>query len=185
LGFIQRDYSWSLKKNQDSKLSHYRLNDNYLRFYLKYINPNRTRISNEHFSYTSLGNLPAWDSIMGLQFENLVLANRKLLWKHLPLSPGDILNDNPFFQRKTVRTKGCQIDYLIQTRYNNLFVCEIKFSKNTIKSDVIDEVKEKISRLSLPRGFSCWPVLIHVNGVSDAVSDSGYFSHIIDFSSLL
>lgn len=185
LGFIQRDHSWSLKGQKESRLSHFRLSDNYLRFYLKYIDPNRTRIANEHFSYASLGNQPAWDSIMGLQFENLVIANRQLLWKHLPIASSDIVADNPFFQRKTSRTKGCQIDYLIQTRYNNLFVCEIKFSRNPIKTEVVDQVKEKISRISLPRGFSCWPVLIHVNGVSDAVENSGYFSHIIDFSSLL
>ena len=99
----------------------------------------------------------------------MVVASRKLVWKHLPFSAADIVNDNPYFQRKTIRTKGCQIDYLIQTRYNNLFVCEIRFSRNTIGEQIIEEMKEKISRLSLPRGFSCWPVFIHVNGVSDSV----------------
>jgi hypothetical protein len=177
LGFICRDYSWDIKGGQKSDSSHFRLSYNYLRFYLKYIEPKSGK--------RSLKNLPAWDSIMGLQFENLVVANRKLVWKQLPFSPDDIVNDNPFFQRKTKRRKGCQIDYLIQTRYNNLFICEIKFSRNLIGSEVIEEVKEKIARISLPRGFSCFPVLIHVNGVSDPVIESDYFSQIIDFSSLL
>ena len=184
LGFIRRDYSWSFKGGKESGLSRFRLSDNYLRFYLKYIEPHKAKIINERFFYTSLSRLPAWDTIMGFQFENLVIASRQLLWKHLPFSPADIVNDNPFFQRKTKRNKGCQIDYLIQTRYNALFACEIKFSKNMIQSDVIVQVKEKIARLSQPRGFSCWPVLIHVNGVSDSVINSGYFSQIIDFSSL-
>ncbi len=185
LGFIRRDYAWSLKETAESRLSHFRLSDNYLRFYLKYIEPNQAKILNHLFSHTSISALPGWDSIMGLQFENLVLASRIALWKQLPFSPADIVHDNPFFQRKTSRTKGCQIDYLIQTRYNNLFICEIKFSKNPITIDVIEEVKEKIARIKTPKGFSCWPVLIHVNGVHDAVVDSGYFSHIIDFASLL
>jgi len=185
LGFIRRDYSWVFKGAKKSGLSLFRLSDNYLRFYLKYIEPNREKIGYGHFSYAALSNLPGWDSILGLQFENLVIASRSLLWKYLPFSPNDVVNDNPFFQRKTLRAKGCQIDYLIQTRYNNLFVCEIKFSKNLIKSEVIDQVKEKIARLSIPRGFSCWPVLIHVNGVSESTIESGYFSQIIDFSSLL
>lgn len=185
LGFIRRDFSWSFKDGKDSRLSRFRLIDNYLRFYLKYIDPHQAKIANSHFSFARLGNLPAWDSIMGIQFENLVIASRQSLWKQLPFSPADIVNDNPFFQRKTTRTKGCQIDYLIQTRYNALFICEIKFSKHPIKPEVIDQVKEKITRISLPRGFSCWPVLIHVNGVSDSLADSGYFSQIIDFSSLL
>ena len=65
------------------------------------------------------------------------------------------------------------------------FVCEIKFSRNAIGTQVIEEVKEKIKRISLPRGYSFWPVLIHVNGVADAVVDSDYFCNIIDFSALL
>lgn len=185
LGFIRRDYSWALKTGRESQLSRFRLSDNYLRFYLKYIEPNQAKITNDHFSYTPVSTLPAWDSIMGLQFENLVIASRELIWGQLPFSPADIVNDNPFFQRKTTRVKGCQVDYMIQTRFNNLFICEIKFSRNILGPHVIEEMKEKIARISLPRGFSCWPVLIHVNGVSDAILESNYFSQIIAFSTLL
>jgi hypothetical protein len=42
-----------------------------------------------------------------------------------------------------------------------------------------------MSNISLPRGFSVTPILIHINGVSDAVLDQQYFSHIIDFSEML
>src|SRR5262249_40857300 len=38
-GFISQDYAWSLKDGQGLNLSTYRLSDNYLRFYLKYIAP--------------------------------------------------------------------------------------------------------------------------------------------------
>lgn len=100
-------------------------------------------------------------------------------------NPHDIVTDNPFFQRKTEKMAGCQIDYLIQTNYNTLFVCEIKFSKQEIKTNIITEVKEKLSRLSLPRGFACCPVLIHVNGVQDSVMDAEYFKACIDFSTIL
>ena len=65
------------------------------------------------------------------------------------------------------------------------FVCEIKLSRNAIGTQIIEEVKEKIKKLALPRGYSFWPVLIHVNGVTDAVIDREYFCKIIDFSSLL
>lgn len=36
-GFIKRDYTWNIATRQDSKLSMFRLSDNYIRFYLKYI----------------------------------------------------------------------------------------------------------------------------------------------------
>lgn len=181
-GFITRDYTWSVKSGKSSKLSHYRLSDNYLRFYLKQILPNRDRILRGHFAPSLL---VGWNAILGLQFENLILKNRSKIWEQLGLKASDIVADNPYFQTKTTTKQGCQIDYLIQTRFNTLFACEIKFSSHPIKSDILEEMKEKLGRLVLPKRFSCWPVLIHVNGVSDGVADSGYFSSIIDFSSLL
>ncbi|MBI5447403.1 MAG: hypothetical protein HY939_01570 [Gammaproteobacteria bacterium] len=36
-----------------------------------------------------------------------------------------------------------------------------------ISTSIIDEVKQKIDRLALPKNFSYRPVLIHVNGVKD------------------
>lgn len=183
-GFVSRDYTWRLNTGVESRLSHYRLSDNYLRFYLKYIEKNKGKIEHEHFDMRSLISLPGIESIFSLQFENLVLNNRKLIWQKLSIYGEEILSDNPFFQRKTIRGAGCQIDYLIHTRFNTLYICEIKFSKKEIGASVINEVKQKIDRLIAPKGFSYRPVLIHVNGVNDEVIESGFFSSIIDFSEL-
>ncbi len=46
-------------------------------------------------------------------------------------------------------------------------------------------MEKKLTSLLIPRGFSCRPVLIHVNGVSEEVVNSGFFSEIIDFSQAL
>ena len=184
-GFISRDYTWHLQSGIESRLSHYRLSDNYLRFYLKYIEKNQRKIEADHFDGRSIATLPGWDGMMSLQFENLVLKNRKQIWEMLHIYPEDILSDNPFFQRTTTKTPGCQIDYLIHTRFNTLYVCEIKFSKHEISKDIISEIQEKINRLKRPKGFSCRPVLIQVNGVADSVLESGFFYKIIDFSQLL
>ncbi len=183
--FVSRDYTWLIKSGKSSRLSVFRLSDNYLRFYLKFIFPNKDRIALDNFTDVSLSQLPNWNILMGLQFENLVLKNRKVIKKLLNLSPNDIISDNPFFQRKSTTKSGCQIDYLIQTRFNTLFACEVKFSQHEITNDIIQEMKEKIARLVLPKGFSCFPVLIHINGVSESVKDSGYFAEVIDFSTLL
>ena len=130
-------------------------------------------------------NFPGWRTMLSIQFENLVLKNRKKIWEILKIKSSDIVLDNPFFQRKTGVTSGCQIDYLIQTRFNTLFACEVKFSQTEINPSIIQEMREKLTRLSLPRRFSCWPVLIHVNGVEEGVLDRGYFTKVIDFSQLL
>ena len=184
-GFMSRDYTWHLKDGKVSRLSHYRLKDNYLRFYLKYVAPYRHRIIEDTYKSVSMSSFKHWDTFIGLQFENLVISNRKTILKELKIRFEDIVSDNPFFQRKTTNQKGCQIDYLIQTRFNTLFACEIKFSKHEISTEIINVMKERINRLKLPKGFSCWPVLIHVNGVHEKVEDAGYFSNIIDFSKFL
>lgn len=184
-GFVRRDFTWSIKHSEESSLSRYRLADNYIRFYLKYIEKNKIKITNKHFGQTSLTALPGFQSIMGLQFENLVLNNREFIWEKLKLYPEDIIVDNPYFQRPQLRMRGCQIDYLIQTKANVLYACEIKFSKQEIKTDIIDEMKKKLSHFYLPRGFSIMPVLIHVNGVNDRIVDAEYFSHLIDFTEAL
>lgn len=184
-GFIRRDFTWQIQTGRDAKLSQYRLSDLYLRFYLKYIAPNLTKIARGNYQFKSLAALPGWSVMMGLQFESLVLANRHVIFDALSLNPDDIVSENPYFQRATKRVPGCQIDYMIQTRFKTLFVCEIKFSEEPIRLKVIDEVQQKIDRIKAPRGFSCRPVLIHASEVSDALVARDYFAEIIDFSDAL
>ena len=66
-----------------------------------------------------------------------------------------------------------------------MYICEIKFSKNPVDSSVIKEVQKKIEALKVPKGYSCRPVLIHVNGVTDDIIDSDFFAAVIDFSTYL
>jgi AAA+ ATPase superfamily predicted ATPase len=183
--FITRDFTWHIKDGQISRLSQFRLSDNYLRFYLKYIARHKNKIISDNSYDVSIASLPEWTNIMGLQFENLVLKNRHIIKKILQLRSEDIVADNPFFQRKNTKQQGCQIDYLIQTRFNTLFACEIKFSKHEIKSDILEEMKNKLARLSTPKGFARLPVLIHVNGLNEHVLDKQYFTEVIDFGVLL
>lgn len=183
-GFVSRDYTWHLKRKITAKSSVYRLSDNYMRFYLKYIAPKRDLIQVNQYHAGVLSEMVGWSAMVGLQFENLVLNNRKWIQKALEIAPGTVEVDNPYFQKKTSKFKGCQVDYLIQTKTNVLYVCEVKFSRHPIKSDVLAEMQAKIASLHIPRGFSCLPVLIHVNGAHDAVLDAGYFFKVIDFSEL-
>jgi len=180
-GLIQRDFSWNLKTGKRSKTSRYRISDPYLKFYIRAILPYRSRIEAAQSPI-----LPDnWESLLGLQFENLVLNNRHLLHALLNIEPSEIIDANPYLQTQTSRQEGCQIDYLIETKFNTLFLCEIKFSKKELPVSVIQEVQEKVEKLKALRGFSIRPVLIHVNGVSEALSDSHYFSHMIDFAQFL
>jgi AAA+ ATPase superfamily predicted ATPase len=184
-GFIARDYTWHLKTSQISKLSKYRLKDNYLRFYLKYLQSHKAKIEKGIFNKSSLTSLSNWDIIMGLQFENLVLNSHLDVIRAIGIQPDELIFSNPFFQRHTARQPGCQIDYLIQTKFDTAYICEIKFSRSEIGLDIISEMTKKMKNLKLPRHFSYRPVLIHVNGVREEVKDSEFFSKIIDFGKFL
>lgn len=156
-----------------------------MRFYLKYIAPKYKLISKGQYKNRSLSSLSNWDTIIGLQFENLVLENRSQIADFLNIRAEDIVVDNPYIQRPSKSQQGCQIDYLIQTKAKNLYVCEIKFSRDNISSKVISDVRTKINRLKVPRGYSVLPVLIHISGVSNHVVESEYFYETIDFSEFL
>jgi hypothetical protein len=183
-GFVCADDTWNIKSKKTSNLKKFRLRDNYVRFYLKYIQPNRAAIEKGLFQFKSVTHLPGWETILGLQFENLVVNNILSLLRRIDVDPSSVVMAGPFFQRKTQTQKGCQIDLLIQTCYHTLYLCEVKFYASEVPSRVVNEVKEKMNRLSIPRGYSIRPVLIHVNGVSRAVVESDFFDYTIDFSTL-
>ncbi|MCP4679128.1 MAG: ATP-binding protein [Deltaproteobacteria bacterium] len=184
-GFVSRDYNWSLKTKKTSKKSKYRLRDNYVRFYLKYVEPNRSAIESDRFKNRSLSTLLGFDTIMGLSFENLVLCHRSFIWEKCGIDPGDIVAEGTYYQSQTQRRKGCQIDYLIQTRHGPLYLCEIKSAKEEIGTEVVGEVKNKIDRLETPKHASILPVLIHINGVKDTVLQEEFFSRIVDFTQIV
>jgi len=180
-GYVTSYNSWSFKTGRSSsKLKKYRLSDNFLRFYFRYMKNKLLNINAGTYNNVSLPSLPGWQSMLGLQFENLILKNCELIHEALSINPEDIIANGPYFQNKTERQKGCQIDYLIQTKYNTLFVCEIKFSQEIMGKEVIDSMKEKIDRLSAPRGFAVLPVLIHANSITQMVTEAEYFLKIIN-----
>lgn len=181
-GFIQRDFCWDIKKNAKTS-SKYRLKDNYLRFYLKYIEPHYDLIKKNIYQFAHLENLQNWQTIMGLQFENLVLNNLQSIIKKLNIAPETILSASPYFQSQTSRQQATQIDLLIHTSYT-IYICEIKFRKK-ISTSVIKEVSDKIIKLKLPQHLSIRPVLIYQGQLSESVVRANYFSSLIEFSDLL
>ena len=184
-GFVIKQSLWSFKNANPLKQSLYRISDPYMRFYLKVIEPHANVIAEGGFDQLPLSTMPGFETHMGLQLEVLLLQNRPLLLQKLGISPVDIVRSGPYRQTKTTTQKGCQIDYLIQTKTNNLFICEFKFKRREIDSDIISEMQDKISRLKTPKGFAKIAVLFHLSGVTSAVATRSYFYRIIDIVDFL
>lgn len=184
-GYVSKHQSWSIKTGKPGVKSLFRLSDNYLRFYLKVIEPLLGKINLNAFQDIPLSSIPGIDSIMGFQIENLFLSNRQKVLQSIGIYPQDVVMDNPFFQQATKTHKGVQIDYLIQTSTKTLYLCEIKFKRSEIQLEIISDVKNKIEKLSIPKGYAICPVLFHLSGVSDSILDARYFYRIININDFL
>jgi len=117
---------------------------------------------------------------MGFQLESLLLSNREFIFEVLGIDPDIVVCDNPYFQKKTSRQRGCQIDYLIQTKMHTLILCEFKFKRNELDASIVQEIEKKCRALSVPRGYGKAPVLFHIGGVSQKVEESPLFYRVVD-----
>ena len=160
----------------------YRIGDNYVRFYLHFLEPRRAMIADGTYRFDSLEQLPGWDGILGLQFENLVLGALPALVRQLHLEKTRILSMAPFRKFGNDSERGCQIDCLIQTK-RSLYVVEIK-RKTEIGAEIIDEVERKIARLPYDQKLSVRPVLVYDGRLSPSVAEENYFTSIIPATEL-
>jgi AAA+ ATPase superfamily predicted ATPase len=181
-GFVTREYTWRISGRQSAH-SRYRLQDNYIRFYLKYIEPVRVRVEKGLYKNIHLENTKNWESIMGLQLENLVHANLHAIIKILEIPGESIINAGPYFQKQTQQQKACQIDLLIDTKYS-VYLCEVKFRKK-IGTEVIRDVEQKMERLQVPGIKSFRPVLIYMGELTEPVKQSDAFIQFIPLERLL
>lgn len=183
-GFVHRDVSFSPKTGEHRERAiRYRLSDNYLRFWLKYVAPRRAQIEKRLYRRGPLESLVAWDSIFGLQLENLAVQSFDAVRQRLGLDRTLVLNAGPYVQRKTQRRAGCQIDLLVRTK-QAVYVLEIKL-RHRIERAVVDEVKAKVARLEGARDLTVRTGLLYVGELDPQVEDEDYFDYLVPFGDLL
>ena len=162
----------------------YRIKDNYSRFYLRYVEPHREAIQKGVYFAPPLAEFPEWDTVMGLQFENLMLNHLSEFYERLGLDRARVLSIAPYRRAASVRNgPGVQIDLLVQTP-KTYFVVEVK-RKRRIGVEIEKEVEEKVSRLRVRKGVSVRTALVYQGELDPQVKEDGYFSALIDAESLL
>lgn len=183
-GFVTKDISFDPKTTETrGRAIRYRILDNYLRFYLKYVEPAREQIKKGLYQRTPLETLQAWETVAGLQFESLILCNQGLVLDKIGLGHVTVLNAGPYFQAATARHPGCQIDLLIRTE-GSLYVFELKFRKS-IGVGVIKEVRQKVDRLRADPALSVRKGLIFQGDLDPEIKTADYFDCIMPFETLL
>ncbi|MBQ6010383.1 MAG: ATPase [Kiritimatiellae bacterium] len=182
-GFVAEESGMNPLTGNTVKESRYRLKDNYVRFYLKNIEPRAAAIKAGLFEFASLEQLNGWDSILGLQFENLILNHVNDLFPHLGLEQSLVLSAAPYTQNATKRNEACQIDLLIRTE-RTLMVIEIKRQRE-IRHEVVDEVAEKIRKLRYDKKLSVRTALVYDGHLSASIPTDRYFDFIVPAEVLL
>jgi len=182
-GFVAKDMGLNPCTGKRSNVVRYRIADNYTRFYLKYIEPNRELIGRGTFAFASLAQLPGWETLMGLQFESLVYGNLREIMRRIGLDHALVLSAAPYVQHPTTRQAGCQIDLLIQTKRTQ-YVVEIK-RRESIGEWVVSEVEEKLAKFKTSRMVTVVPVLVYDGRLSKRVLADGYFGRTISARELL
>ena len=185
-GFIAPDEGLNPETGKDVQQLRFRIKDNYARFYLKYIEPRLKIIARDGFRFASLEQLPEWDVIKGIAFENLVINNFRELLPRLGLERSLVVSAAPF--RKTSRSgrdgvRGVQVDLLLQTR-RSIYLVEIK-RRLALGHEVVDEMDEKVSRIKRPRGVSLKTALVYDGHLAKTVEADGYFDAVIDIRDIV
>ena len=181
-GFVAQDRGINPETGKQALEVRYRVKDCYTRFYLHYVAPVRERVAKGLFSISSLGSMPGWDAMLGLQFETLILNNFHSLLPFLGLDHANILSVGPYMRRGK-RGEGCQIDILIQTEFLT-YAVEVK-RKKALDVAVIEEMETKLRRFPRRENVTVRKALVYDGKLSPQVNERGYFDALIPSSALL
>lgn len=176
-GYVMRDDGLNPLTGKLVRRARFRVCDNYVRFYLHYIEPRREAIRRGLLEFSSIEQLPGLQAFYGFQFENLILNHINDLFPHLGIDKSLVLSAFPYVQMPTKRHRGCQVDLLIQTQ-RTLIVVEIKRCKE-IGYEVVDEVAEKVKRLAYDKNLSVRTALVYDGRLSPRIEADRFFDFVI------
>ncbi|MCU0286913.1 MAG: ATP-binding protein [Acidobacteria bacterium] len=176
------DFYISMEKGWNSKFKKYRLGDEFLAFYFKYIEPHirlikagdQTRL----FEKISGDSLDVW---LGFAFERFCLKNSGYLAGLMGFKD-EMLLASPYFGQGD---PGFQVDLVYKRADKVIVICEIKYCKEMITTKIIPVMEKKCSTIEIPRGYTLERALISLHGPDEALRDSGYFNHYVTVEDII
>ena len=183
-GFLSSDKGYNPETGKRARQSFYRLSDNYVRFFLKYVDPNIEEIRNGQYEFIALSMLPGWDKMLGLAFENLVVNHAVSLLPKFHLHGVPVLSVVPYIRRGgRTGERGVQIDLLIQTR-RSVHVVEVRH-RQEIGEEVESDVREKCAKLKIPDNVAMRTGLVYDGRLDPVVRGNAYFDVILSSREIL
>ena len=180
---VSKTTSFDFSGNEKSKTKQFQLSDEFIKFYLNFVDPHRHLI--EKGLGLSLTNKleRKLDAYYGLAFELFCNKNIALILQALKIQEADILQLGPYFTQasrsKNGQSTGVQVDLMIILKKKRILICECKFTKDPVGMFVISEMQNKIKKLKIPKNYSISPVLISANGATKEVISSEFFDFIL------
>lgn len=128
---------------------YYRVTDEYVLFYLKWIEPIRKNLQKAALSpgnWQAMQNTPEWNSWLGYAFENVCYKHLPAIRNALDISPTAIADSWRYVPRKYDQEAGAQIDLLFDRKDGAITICEIKYNTKPyiITKDYVDNLKRKM-----------------------------------------
>jgi hypothetical protein len=183
-GFVSSDRGYNPETGKRARQGFYRLSDNYVRFFLKYVEPNIDEIRNGQYEFIALSMLPGWDKMLGLAYENLVVNHAVSLLPKFHLQGVPVLSAVPYIRRGGRNgERGVQIDLLIQTR-RSVHVIEVRH-RQEIGEEVEADVREKCRKLNLPDNVAMRTGLVYDGRLDPVVRGNAYFDVILSSRDIL
>jgi len=162
-------------KKQNSKNKKYKLIDEFLIFYFKFIYPNKTMIQESQSNIFKNLVQSKWQSWLGIAFENFCLKNALFIAKKWGFEE-QVSQYGPYFNKNS---EGFQVDLIYLRNDSIITICEIKFSHLPIDTKIIPEMEKKCKLIKPPRGFTIEKALISLFGPTNSLRDSSYFHHYL------
>ncbi len=173
----------SYNMTASSKFRKYKLADEYLIFYYKFIEPNLEHIRDNINSKNLFDSLveKVWQPWLGFAFERFALKNAYYLANKMNFAD-EIIQVAPFYNKKDSKF---QIDLIYKRSDKVLGVCEVKYQDKKINSKIIPEFERKLALLEKPKGFTVDKILISLYGADKSLQDTEYFNQILSLEDIL
>lgn len=184
-GFIERYVPFQVE--EESMLARYCIADAYLKFFYKFIKPLTKNIAHNEFVQEPTRALPmnTYQQWLGYTFENYCRHQAFLIAKILGFSALKY-RSGVFFNRKTEKEAGgFQIDLIFERADDVYTICEIKYSRTKINTQVIAEMEKKLQLFSNPKNWPIQRVLIVNTGITAALEREHYFDRVITLEELI